>query len=197
LSFFSDIPRRLLGYFLRGLLFVSPIVVTVYAMYAVVTFLDSLIPGLYPGLSIVAILVSITVIGFYSYSWLFQSFLGFLERLIFRTPGLKLIYTSIKDLLGGLVGSKKAFNQPVIVLMNKEAGLRKIGFLTKHDLSHAGIDGLVAVYFPHSYNFSGELFLVPMENVTLLKDFAPANAMKFIVSGGVTEIDEDTNDRKK
>ncbi|HZG00693.1 MAG TPA: DUF502 domain-containing protein, partial [Chitinophagales bacterium] len=108
-----------------------------------------------------------------------------------------LIYSSIKDLLGGLVGSKKAFSQPVMVLVNKESRLHKIGFLTKADLTDAGIDGLVAVYFPHSYNFSGELFLVPQENVTPLKTFAPANAMKFIVSGGVTAIDEDDNERKK
>ena len=187
----------MLGYFLRGILFVSPIVITVYAIYAIVTFLDGLIPGLYPGLSVAVILVGITVIGIYSYSWLFQSFLGFIERLIFRTPGLKLVYSSIKDLLGGLVGSKKAFSQPVLVLMNKESRLHKIGFLTKSDLTDAGIDGLVAVYFPHSYNFSGELFLVPQENVTLLKEFAPANAMKFIVSGGVTAIDEDETDKKK
>jgi len=168
-------------------LFVSPIVITVYAIVTVVRFLDNLIPGLFPGLSVVVILVGITLIGIYSYSWVFQSFLGFIERLIFRTPGLKLIYSSIKDLTVGLAGNKKSFSRPVLVLLNKENNLHKLGFITKQDLSAVDIPDLVSVYFPHSYNFSGELFLVPRENVTLLKNFPPSDAMKFIVSGGITE----------
>jgi uncharacterized membrane protein len=47
---------------------------------------------------------------------------------------------------------------------------------------------MVAVYFPHSYNFSGNLYLVPRENITVLTSFDAADALKFIVSGGVTEI---------
>jgi len=60
---FSDFSRGLLGYFFRGILFISPIVITVYAIVSIVSFLDSLIPGLYPGLSVIAIIVGITLIG--------------------------------------------------------------------------------------------------------------------------------------
>ena len=75
-----------------------------------------------------------------------------------------------------------------MVLMMKESGIQKLGFITKDDLSQVGINDLVAVYFPHSYNFSGNLYLVPKENITLLKNFPTSDAMKFIISGGVTDL---------
>ena len=42
----------------------------------------------------------------------------------------------------------------------------------------------VAVYLPHSYAFSGNLFIVDKENITPL-NASSAEVMKFIVSGGV------------
>ena len=70
-----------------------------------------------------------------------------------------------------------------------ESGLEKLGFITQEDLSKLGIEGKVAVYLPHSYNFSGNLFIVPSQNVIILKSASSADVMKFIVSGGVTEIE--------
>jgi uncharacterized membrane protein len=66
--------------------------------------------------------------------------------------------------------------------------LWKLGFITRESLSEFGLPGMVAIYFPHSYNFSGELYLVPSERVEKL-DLSPAEVMKFIVSGGVTRFE--------
>jgi len=180
--------KRLLGFFLRGLLVVAPAFVTVYAIVKVVQFLDSLIPGAYPGLGLLVFLVGITAIGYYSSSFLFKQFLDWIEGLFYKAPVTKLIYGSIKDLFGAFVGDKKTFTQPVMVLLFKDAGIQKLGFITQKDLSMIGIKDMVAVYFPHSYNFSGNLYIVPKENITILPDFPAADAMKFIVSGGVTEL---------
>jgi uncharacterized membrane protein len=49
------------------------------------------------------------------------------------------------------------------------------------------LPGKMAIYFPHSYAFSGNLFLVDAEKVQLYQGNA-ADMMKFIVSGGVTDI---------
>lgn len=193
----NSIFTRIAGYFLRGLLFVSPIFITVYAIYAIIHFFDGLIPGLYPGVSVVLVIVGITVIGYFSYNILLQSLLNLIESIVLKTPGLKIIYSSIKDLLSALVGNKKSFNQPVMVLMSSESKIYKLGFITKDDLSEVGIKDLVAVYFPHSYNFSGNLFLVPRESVTPLPDFKSSDAMKFIVSGGVTDLVSNDDDEKK
>ncbi|GDX47232.1 hypothetical protein LBMAG25_00500 [Bacteroidota bacterium] len=180
--------KKVLGYFLRGLLFVSPIFLTVYAIYVIIQFFDNLIPGLYPGLSIILVIMGITIIGYFSYNILMQSLLNLIEGVILKTPGLKIIYSSVKDLLSALVGNKKTFNQPVMILMSKESGIHKLGFITKDDLTEVGVHNLVAVYCPHSYNFSGNLFLVPRENITPLPEFKSSDAMKFIVSGGVTDL---------
>lgn len=189
--------KKVLGYFLRGLLFVSPIFLTVYAIYVIIQFFDNLIPGLYPGLSIILVVMGITIIGYFSYNILMQSLLNLIEGVILKTPGLKIIYSSVKDLLSALVGNKKTFNQPVMILMSKESGIHKLGFITKDDLTEVGVHNLVAVYCPHSYNFSGNLFLVPRENITPLPEFKSSDAMKFIVSGGVTDLISNGEDKEE
>ena len=104
-----------------------------------------------------------------------------------RAPLVKLVYSSLNDLFKAFVGKEKKFNKPVLVKVNTISDLEKMGFLTQTDLSKLNIKDKVTVYFPHSYNFSGEMFIVPVEHVTPL-DIPAAEAMKFIVSGGVTEV---------
>ena len=79
------------------------------------------------------------------------------------------------------------------MLINPDAKLEKLGFLTEHDLSILGEQDKVAVYSPHSYNFSGELFIVPSDQVRPI-DISPTDVMKFIVSGGVSQLEKKTVD---
>jgi uncharacterized membrane protein len=184
--------RSLINYFLRGLLFIAPLFLTGYALYFLFTWMDGLIngmfPQLFPGAGVLILIVSITFIGVLTKWFLFQWMQAGLENFLSRTPVTKLIYSSLKDLFSAFVGNKKMFTQPVMVLLFKDAGIQKLGFVTKNDLSAIGIKEMVAVYFPHSYNFSGNLYLVPSANVTPIHNWNSADAMKFIVSGGVTEI---------
>jgi uncharacterized membrane protein len=94
--------------------------------------------------------------------------------------------------MSAFVGKDKKFTEPVLVKVNKDSELEKLGFITQHDLSRLGIEkGKVAVYLPHSYNFSGNLFIVPARNITPI-DASPTEVMKFIVTAGVTAIPEVT-----
>lgn len=188
--------RIVLASFFRGLLLLSPIGLTIYVIYLVINFFDSLISRLTgihlpPGLGLVILLVVISIIGFYSSKFIFQKVLDFIEELISKNSFAKMIYSSIRDFFGAFVGEKKRFTQPVMVLMFPESGIHKLGFITRNDLTHIGIEDLVAVYFPHSFNFSGNLFLVPKTNIKVLPHFESADAMKFIVSGGITELGDD------
>ena len=184
--------RSLISYFLRGLLFVAPLFITVYALYLFFQWADNLIhgifPALFPGAGLLILLITITLVGVLTKLFIFRAVLNWLDHLFGRTPITKLIYTSIKELFSAFMGNKKTFNQPVMVLLFKEAGIQKLGFITKDNLSKIGISNMMAVYFPHSYNFSGNLYLVPSENITPIHDWSATDAMKFIVSGGVTEI---------
>lgn len=186
----------ILGYFFQGLLFLAPIGITAYIIYLSFIYIDGLLDNYIedilgfnlPGLGILILLVFISIIGFLGSTFIFRPLIIFLERFITRTPLIKLIYTSIKDLLEAFVGKKKRFNEPVLVTVSKENNLRKIGFITNDDLQILGLDKKqVAVYLPHSYAWSGNLFIVPAEYVQPL-NANPAEVMKFIISAGVTNI---------
>jgi len=104
-----------------------------------------------------------------------------------KVPILKMIYTSVNDFLKAFVGDKKKFTKPVRVRVNLVSDLEKIGFVTAEDLTDLGIKDKVAVLFPHSYNWSGEMFIVPKEHITPL-NLPPGEVMKFALTGGVTRV---------
>jgi len=186
--------KKLIGYFLQGLLYVAPIGITLYIIYLVFTMIDDIIRTAIlkwfdiniPGIGVLAMFVIITLLGFIGSSILLKPLKRLLDLVMEKTPLLNLIYTSIRDLLSAFVVKEKKFNKPVLVKVNTISDLEKMGFITQEDLSDIEIIGKVSVYFPHSYNFSGEMFIVPAENVRPLK-MSPAEAMKFIVSGGVAK----------
>ena len=80
---------------------------------------------------------------------------------------------------------------PVLFEMGKGSGVFKMGFITKEDLSELDILDKVAIYTPLSYNLSGIMYLVNRDQVQVLNDVGAGEAMKFIMSGGVTELDDE------
>lgn len=178
--------KKIINYFLRGLLFVAPLAITLYIIILVVLFLDSLIPLPVPGLGILIVFGFITFIGYTASMFLTQPLFEMLEAWLIKIPLVNIIYTSIKDLMSAFVGDKKKFNTPIIVKLSDN--MFRLGFMTQDDLTVLEEAGLVAVYFPHSYNFSGNSYLVPRENVRILKNVNSTEVMKFIVSGGVSDL---------
>jgi uncharacterized membrane protein len=180
--------KRILGYFFKGLLLVVPAFVICYTVYALFIYLDDFISVGIPGLGFVILIASITILGYVGTSFITQPLRKRANALLDRIPLLKTIYTAISDLLSAFVGEKKSFSRPVLVKLSKESDIEKLGFITNEDLSNLSIrKGKIAVYLPHSYNFSGNLFIVPLENVTPVTAHT-SEVMKFIVSGGVTDV---------
>jgi uncharacterized membrane protein len=128
------------------------------------------------------------MVGYFGQTVIATPLKSFFKRMIHKVPVLEAVYSAFTDLINAFVGKEKKFNKPVLVLVNPTADLYKLGFLTEEDLSLLSEKEKVAVYFPHSYNFSGELFIVPRKNVRPLK-INSAQVMKFIVSAGVTGWD--------
>lgn len=188
--------KSLIKYFLQGLLYLMPIAITLYVVIESIIIIDSLIPIDIPGLGIVIILVFITLIG-YLFSTFFAALLRPFERLIMRTPLIKLIYTSIKDLMSAFVGSKKQFSKPVLVTIQENPLIQRMGFVTKEDTLEIGLNGdKVVVYLPFSYAVSGEVVIVPRQSVEPI-DAKSADIMKLIISGGVTSVEQNsTNDHE-
>lgn len=189
--------KKIMGYLVQGVLFIAPLAITVYILYVIFKFFDGLLESLLtglgfyiPGLGIVIIFLLLIFIGYLGQTFIAKPVVKLANRLLDKVPLLKIIYSAFNDLLSAFVGKQRKFNKPVIVTVNKEAGLEKVGFLTEDDLSMIDAKDKVAVYFPHSYNFSGEMFIVPTANVRTLKT-NPAQMMKFIVSAGVSGFEKE------
>lgn len=181
--------KRILGYFLRGLVLTVPLVVTVWVCYSVFQKVDGWLGISIPGVGFVTTLLLITFIGILGSSLLTRSAVSFLENLLNRLPFVRLLYTSTKDLLSAFVGETKRFGQPVMVSLGMDANIKLLGFLTQASADRLGVDASVVVYVPHSYAWSGQLLVVPSRLVTLLQTDS-AEFMAFTVSGGVTEFPE-------
>jgi uncharacterized membrane protein len=192
--------KKILNFFLQGLLFVVPITITLWVIFKSILWIDSLlpfqvpikIPGLpsiqIPGLGLLTIFTFISLIGFISARYIRNPLFSYMEKIIERAPLVKLIYSSVKDLVEAFVGEKRRFNKPVLVILEKDSHINRIGFITKEDLHHLGLSQeMVAVYLPFSYSFAGELIILPKENIRPL-NATGTDAMKFIISGGVTEF---------
>lgn len=191
--------KKILRYFIQGLFYTAPIGVTLYVLYQLFIFVDGWFNGLFkpeiPGLGIVITITTVTILGYIGGTVIVRPMMEMLNRFITRLPIIKEIYVPLKDFFAAFVGKEKKFTVPVLVKVNNVSNLEKIGFLTQKDLSELKVDGKkVAVYFPHSYAFSGEMYIVPSEFVTPL-DIPPSEAMKFILTGGA--VKNFTNETKK
>lgn len=188
--------RPIFNNFLRGLLLVLPIGATIYIIFATVRWSNNVLNDLLfewlnldiPGLGIITVFLGIAAIGYIFSRAITRPIVTYFERFLKRVPIIKIIYTSLKDLTEAFVGDKKRFNKPVLVDLVEMNG-KRIGFVTQQDLSKLGLDNMVAVYCPHSYNFTGNLYLIPSQHVTPL-NLNSTDVMKYIVSGGVTNISE-------
>ncbi len=189
--------KKIVLYFVQGLIVTVPIAITGFVVYKLIDFVRSFFVGfgiivssvVDPFIIIAIALAIIFLMGLMGSSILLQPLFSLFDNALERTPFIKTIYTAIKDLLSAFVGSKKRFNKPVLVTVNKENNIQQLGFITQQNLSELKIkEGTVAVYIPMSYSFSGNLLIVPSANITSV-DASSAEVMKFIISGGVTEID--------
>lgn len=179
--------KRLATYFLRGLVLTVPLAVTVWVCWLILRTIDGWLGLGIPGAGFVVTLVGITLIGFLGTNLLWNSLMERLEQLLDRLPFVRILYNSTKDLLDAFVGEKRRFDRPVMVAMSADGAVRTFGFITQQSLEKLGLPDDVAVYFPQSYNFAGQLVVVPAARITRL-DAVSSDVLAFIVSGGVTDV---------
>lgn len=183
--------RSLARWFLRGLIVVTPVAAIVAAVYWVFVELDTwinlepLLNRKVPGAGLVLTIAVITLIGFLASNFMTRWIFAAIEDLLEHTPLVKLVYTSIKDLVGAFVGEKKKFDRPVLVALIEGSDLSTVGFLTRDGLAEIELPGHVAVYVPQAYNIGGNVLVVPKGRVRPLHA-DPGAVMTFVVSGGVT-----------
>lgn len=193
--------RKVLQYLLQGLLVTAPLAITIYLIYWFVSSVDSWLPLFRVkqadgsvitrnyGLGFVAIIAALIVIGFLSSNFLTSRLFSLFDAWLERTPGIKFIYSSIKDFFEAFAGNKRKFKKAVLVSVF-QPDVYQVGFITDEDASEFGLTDHISVYVPNAYAFAGQLYIVSKERVRTL-DISASDALKYAISGGVAEVDED------
>lgn len=185
---------RLLNYFLRGLVVVVPLALTIYVCFVIFSTIDNWLNLPWRGAGFVLALVFITMIGALASSIVTRSLLGAVDRMFDRLPFVRLLYSSAKDMLNAFVGEKRRFDKPVLVSISNDRAVKVIAFLTSESLASLGVHDHVTVYMPQSYGFAGHIVIVPADRVQRI-DADAAAVMAFIISGGVTQVEKKTVER--
>lgn len=195
---------RLFQYFLQGLLVIAPVTITLYTIYWVVSSIDNLIPifterdgtgHIYVrnyGLGFLVIIVAICLIGYLSSFFIKLKLFNLFDSWMEKAPGIRFIYSTVKDFFEAFAGEKKKFNRPVLANID-DKDVWRVGFITQTDMADFGFADYVAVYIPMSYSIAGHVYLVPQERVKPITNISATEAMKFAISGGVTKVDGHTH----
>lgn len=193
--------RKLFQYFLQGLLIIAPIAITGYAIYWIVSSVDSLIPiftakddegHVYVrnfGLGFLIIIVTVCLLGYLSSFFIESRIFNLFDYWMEKTPGIKFIYSTVKDFFEAFAGEKKKFNRAVLANID-DNDVWRVGFITQEDMSDFGLEKYVAVYVPMSYSIAGNVYLIPSTRVKPITNISSTDAMKFAISGGITDVDE-------
>lgn len=175
--------KTLTGYFFQGLIVLAPIAASIYIVYLIFIKVDGLLKLPIPGVGLLITVAAVTFIGFLASNFVMKKFFSYIETLMSKLPLVKILYSAIKDLIGAFVGDKKSFDRPVLVNLGENTCV--VGFVTRDDLTFLGLTEYVSVYLPQSYNFAGNLLLVPSSSVKQI-DANSSDVMTFLVSGGVS-----------
>ena len=193
LSIMKKIWSEFIGFFIRGLVFIAPIAITILLISFLVNWVKdrfSEYMGPYSGLFIViGIVLFIAFLGFLGTKFIGKPVESFLDKVLDKIPLVNTIYSSTKDLVNSFFGDNKKFDKPVLVQMDSEGHIEKIGFITQQSLESLGLENKVAVYFPLSYSVAGDLYVISPEKVKPLH-VSSSDVMRFLISGGITDPDK-------
>lgn len=201
--------RKLARYFLQGLIILAPIAITILAVTSLFDFIDNILPGIIdriapdllkndetgkpvrvPGIGFILVVLIVIIVGYISSSFVVGRMVELFDKVLERTPGIKLIYSTVKDFVEAFAGDKRKFDRPVLVNIHSSE-VWQIGFITQDEANKFGLTEFVSVYLPQSYAFAGHLYFVKRDRIKLLTGISASEAMKFAISGGVTEIGEE------
>jgi uncharacterized membrane protein len=185
--------------FIKGVLTIVPIALVAYVVYKMFLFFDGLLGNVLkpyldenyiPGIGLFATIVLLTVLGWLSTKFFTGTIFRIVDIVLQKIPFIKTIYSVIKDTIHSFLGEKKSFSKVALVTMPGTT-MKCLGFITTENVDdlHHDLQGHAAVYIPQTFQVAGVTFLVPKTDIEIL-DIKPEEAMKFILSGGMTTKSE-------
>jgi len=192
--------RKIKTYFLAGLIFLIPLIGTIYVLYVIFKFFDGIlrpffqagigmtIPGLtlFPGISLFITILIIFLVGILISNTIGKKIMESFETSLFKIPLVRGIYGIIKEVINSLLLQKRDF-QRVVVIEYPRKNVYALGFVTGESfIKSKDLDGkdLITVFVPTAPNpTSGMIILFP-GNEVYTSNLSVEDALKFIVSGG-------------
>ena len=199
--------KKLLQWFLQGMLVIAPVTITVYAIYFVISTIDGWLPIFTTidekgqvhvqnyGAGLIIILTVIILIGYFSSFFITGRIISFMDKFLEKTPGIKHIYSTTRDFFEAFAGDKKKFTQNVLANVD-DNDVWRLGFITRDDMGDFGLKDYVSVYIPMAYSVAGNVYIIPRARIKPITHISSAQTMKFAVSGGVTDIDEEVTEER-
>ena len=189
--------------FLRGLIAILPIALTIYLIYWLATTAESVLgkairlvikEHYVPGMGVLVGFLITVGIGILLKIWVFRKLFSLAETVLQRLPGVKSIYGSVHDLVGFFDASKqKDFDKTVMVSFIDD-DTQLMGLVTREDFSDLpegiGNEETVAVYLPMSYQLGGFTVMVPRNRIRPV-EMKVDEAMKFVLTAGVAAKNKD------
>jgi uncharacterized membrane protein len=205
--------KSIIKYLLQGLLVIAPIAVTIYTIYWIVSTVDNWLPIFRQpvkdfeghtigyevknyGLGFVIVIVSVILIGYFSSLFIQSRLFSLFDKWLEKTPGVKYIYSSVRDFFEAFAGEKKKFDKPVLANVD-DTDVWRVGFITQRDMTNWGLRDHLAVYIPMAYSIAGNVYILPSNRIKPITSITSSDAMKFAISGGVTHVDEEAFSEKK
>lgn len=198
LSIFARFRR----YFLAGILVTSPILITVYVTWIIITFIDTQVAGLLPesldftkklphqipGLGLIISIIVITFIGAITPGFLGRTLLKVGERILDNTPVVRSIYSAIKQIMETVMSTNSESFREVVLVEYPRKGIWVIGFVTgetKGEVQTLNKDTLINVFIPTTPNpTSGFLLFLPKKDLIYM-NMKVEDAVKMVISGGI------------
>ncbi len=191
--------KHLTATFLRGLVTLLPVLLTLYILYWFAVTAERMLGGplqwalpgwLYrPGLGIAMGIALVFAVGLVMELYVARRLVTLVEELLLRVPVVKTLYAAIKDFAGFISDSSKQKALSQVVRVRVDGGMYLLGFVTREDFTglpaQLGGEGMIAVYLPMSYQIGGYTVLLPRERVEPIP-MSSEEALRFAVTAGMS-----------
>jgi uncharacterized membrane protein len=188
--------KKLRRIVLSGLAILLPTVITLWVLYKLFVFLDSILRSLIathtgvdvPGIGVAAIVVIVLLTGLLASNFIGKKLLGWYNRVLDRIPVLSTIYKTLKQVSEAVLQDQAEGFKRVGLVEFPRRGSYCVGFITSEGFG-MGLpeveEGSVTVFVPTSPNpTSGFMMVVPASDVREL-DMSVEEGIRMIVTAGM------------
>lgn len=182
--------------FIAGLLIITPTAVTAWVIWKIFNSVDSMLEPIQqrfpvidvPGFGFVIVLLLILFTGVFAGNFIGRRVIGRFERILYRLPIIRRIYTGVKELSELFIADRRMVFRSVVLIRYPHENTRALAFVTEdaaRGLDEFAGQRVLSVFVPTTPNpTSGFLLFVPVDSVVHVP-IDVEEGLKMVISGGV------------